>query len=33
MNFDLSKPQKLLQSSVREFLSRECLQPRSRIDG
>jgi alkylation response protein AidB-like acyl-CoA dehydrogenase len=30
MDFDLSKPQKLLQSSVREFLSRECPSKRVR---
>ncbi|MCP5116888.1 MAG: acyl-CoA dehydrogenase [bacterium] len=30
MDFDLSKPQKLLQDSVREFLSRECPAKRVR---
>lgn len=30
MDFDLTKPQKLLQSSVREFLSRECPAERVR---
>src|SRR3990172_3657793 len=30
MDFDLSKPQKLLQSSVRQFLSRECPSKRVR---